>query len=603
MFLLIFVGVGNLYASNNKGLHPLIQNLDSRSTQLLDGQWKYMVDPYENGYYNYRKHRHPHNGYWMDQKNEAPGDDYEYNFDLEQSLKVPGDWNTQDDKLFWYEGNIWYRQKFNRKVDFNKRYFVYFGAVNYQTNVFLNTRELGMHEGGFTSFNFEITKQIKEGENTLMLKVDNRRFPEAVPTDNTDWFNYGGITRSVHVVEVPETFVRDYFIQLDPTNPSNISGWIQMDGSKSTQKVEIEIPELKLRHTVTTNEDGYAAFSFRARPVRWSPANPKLYDIQLKAETDVVKDQIGFRTIETKGKKILLNGEELFSRGISIHEEAPFRSGRAWSRADAQNLLGMAKELGCNFVRLAHYPHNETMVKEAERMGLLVWSEIPVYWTIHWNNEGTLQNARNQLEEMITRDKNRTNIIIWSISNETPVSEARNHFLKTLAEDTKRLDPTRLVAMAMEVHNLGDNVRTIDDPLANYLDVLSFNQYIGWYVGQPELIDRTNWSFKHDKPVFISEMGAGALQGYHADVNQRWSEEYQADLYERSIQMLKRMDGLAGVTPWVLMDFRSPRRPLPVIKDGFNRKGLYSDQAIPKKAFYVLQKWYKEIEAESKKKR
>lgn len=112
LYLLLVVGVTSLFASKNKGLHPLIQNLDARTTQLLDGQWRYLVDPYENGYYNYRKHRHSQNGYWMDQKNEAPGDDYEYNFDLEKTLKVPGDWNTQDDKLFWYEGNIWYRQKF-----------------------------------------------------------------------------------------------------------------------------------------------------------------------------------------------------------------------------------------------------------------------------------------------------------------------------------------------------------------------------------------------------------------------------------------------------------------------------------------------------------
>ena len=135
--------------------------------------------------------------------------------------------------------------------------------------------------------------------------------------------------------------------------------------------------------------------------------------------------------MKRRGTDILLNGRPIFLRGICIHEEAPLRGGRAYSREDALTLLGWAKELGANFVRLAHYPHNEFMVREADRMGIMVWSEIPVYWTIQWENPATLENARNQLKEMIARDKNRAAVVIWSVANETPLSDARFRFSKT----------------------------------------------------------------------------------------------------------------------------------------------------------------------------
>src|SRR5262249_58216492 len=118
------------------------------------------------------------------------------------------------------------------------------------------------------------------------------------------------------------------------------------------------------------------------------------------------KDQIGFRSIETKGTEILINGKPLFLRGVCIHEEAPLRSGRANSREDARTLLGWARELGVNFVRLAHYPHNEYMIREADRMGIMVWSEIPVYWTIQWENQATFEKELNQMHEEIEREKN-----------------------------------------------------------------------------------------------------------------------------------------------------------------------------------------------------
>lgn len=154
------------------------------------------------------------------------------------------------------------------------------------------------------------------------------------------------------------------------------------------------------------------------------------------------------------------------------------------------------------------------------------------------------------------------------------------------------MDDTRLVAAAMEKKELQGGIMTLDDPMSSYLDVLSFNQYVGWHDGLPEKCDRVCWEFSEDKPVFISEFGGGALQGNHGPENQRWTEEFQADLYRHSVKMLENMDGLSGCTPWILTDFRSPRRVLTDIQDGYNRKGLISDRGIRKQAFYIMQEWY-----------
>ena len=187
---------------------------------------------------------------------------------------------------------------------------------------------------------------------------------------NTDWWNYGGITRPVTLVEVPETFIQDYSLQLEKGSTRQIKGWIQLNGKQLQQKVTIRIPEAGSNKTFQTDAAGRVEFSFEADLTLWSPENPKLYRVEIASETDHVTNQIGFRSISVQGTEILLNGKSVFLRGINIHEEAPLRSGRAWSEDDARILLGWAKELGCNFVRLAHYPHNEAMIRMADQMGI-----------------------------------------------------------------------------------------------------------------------------------------------------------------------------------------------------------------------------------------
>lgn len=570
--------------------YDLITNVDHRRTTSLNGQWKIIVDPYENGFYDYR-YQETGSGFFRNAKPANKSDLVEYDFDTAETLHVPGDWNSQKEKLFLYEGTIWYRKLFDYDLKPGNRLFVYFGAANYEAVVYLNGKKLGTHTGGFTPFCFEITDRVKPQDNSLIVKVDNTRVQTAIPTVMSDWWNYGGLTRRVLLVETPQTFVRDYSLQLKKDSTETVSGWVQLDGQTAPQDVNIAIPEANISKTVKTDDKGFAKVEFEAKLQLWSPQSPKLYDVSISTGANTVKDAIGFRCVQVRGTDILLNGRPVFLRGICIHEEAPLRPGRAYTPEDAKVLLNWAKELNCNFVRLAHYPHNEYMTRLADQMGILVWSEIPLYWTISWDNPDVYNNAVKQLTEMITRDKNKASIILWSVANETPVSEPRTRFLGNLTKVARKLDDTRLLTAAMERNTKG-NVVHIDDPLGQYLDVLGCNEYIGWYGSTAPKGFDCRWETSYDKPLIMSELGAGALQGYHADADTRWSEEFQDQVYKRQIPMLDRIPFLRGVSPWILKDFRSPRRPLPDIQDFYNRKGLISDFGERKMAFYTLQDYY-----------
>ncbi|MEZ4773306.1 MAG: glycoside hydrolase family 2 TIM barrel-domain containing protein [Bacteroidia bacterium] len=590
--LLIFLSAWNtvLIAQQNQ-YADLLQNIGGRDNITLDGVWQIIVDPLENGYYNHR-YLPKNDGYFQNAKVHAPSDLVEYDFDTDQELVVPGDWNTQMEKLYYYEGTIWYKRSFDFAKQEGMLTYVYFGAVNYEAKVYLNGEYLGSHIGGYTPFQFDVTDKLKEKDNFLIVKVDNKRKREAVPTVNTDWWNYGGITRSVHLVNVPKQHITDYVVKLSKENTKTIEGWVSIAGGKAGDAVTISIPELKQTHTVNVNVEGKATFKINAKPALWSPKNPKLYQVNISTDQDKIHDEIGFRTIETLGSKILLNGENIFLKGISIHEEAPFKTGRVTSAEECKILLQWAKELGCNFIRLAHYPHNEAMVREAEKMGLMIWSEIPVYWTILYDNPETYSNAEQQLTAMISRDKNRAAIVLWSIANETPVSESRNLFLKNLAAKARALDNSRLITAALDTQSGRDGEKIIDDPLGEIVDVIGINSYCGWYTGAPSSCPDIVWTNHYDKPMIMSEVGGGALQGFHGDPNERWTEEYQEEVYKNNIEMMRNINFLAGASPWILMDFRSARRHLQKIQHDFNRKGLISEQGVRKKAFFILQDYY-----------
>lgn len=579
------------YGQTTKGLDPLVQNVYDRDRISLNGYWSYVADPLETGYYDYRRRPTP-DGFFKDHQVDNIKMFKEYDFATAPVMGIPGDWNTHDDNLFLYEGTIWFKQEFLYTPKEGKVY-LYFGASNYDTKVYVNGKKVGEHEGGYTPFNFNVTDFLRSGRNNVIVKVDNKRRADAVPTNNFDWFNYGGITRDVMLVQLPETFINSYKVQLKKGSTNIVEASVQLSEQKAGEKVEIEIPELKIKQTLVTDASGRASAELKAAPKLWSPELPKLYDVKIASALDKVNDEIGFRTIETRRREILLNGKPIFLKGISIHEEAAYRNGRIYNVDEDQTLLNWAKDLGCNYVRLAHYPHNEQMVRLAEKMGLLVWSEIPVYWTIQWSNPDVYNNALNQLDEMIERDQNRANVIVWSIANETPHSDPRDKFLSSLSKHAREKDNTRLISMAMERKDKSNEILSINDNMNEYVDIVSVNQYVGWYDGTNEKLDRVRWEVDYEKPLMISEFGGEAVFGLHGDDNQLWTEEYQAELYRKTLRMIdERMPLVSGISPWVLKDFRSSRRLLPNVQDGFNRKGVISDRGDRKKSFYVLKDWY-----------
>jgi beta-glucuronidase len=569
-------------------------NVSARRCLSLNGKWQVIIDP--TGVGEWRE-------VWKERKPEKKTDFIEYSFEGGPVLNVPGDFNTQLPELTYYEGTIWYKKVFKYLKKQDKRLFLHFGAVNYLANVYLNGNLVGSHEGGFTPFQFEISNLVKDGENTIIVKVNNQRQKDGIPDLGYDWFNYGGINRDVNLIETPASFIEDYSIQLKKNSSTNIVGWVKIDGANSVQKVEVDIPELKMKLKTQTNNEGVAEINIKSKVELWNPEKPKLYRVVIQSETDTIDDEIGFRTIEVKGPQILLNGKPIFLKGVNIHEEMPLRAAKAYSKTDAFILLNWAKELGCNFVRLAHYPHNEYMIKLAEEMGFLVWEEIPVYQHIEFSTPGVEQKMDLMLKEMIKRDKNRCNIIIWSLANETYSSTPnRDNALIKLEKKCKQLDSTRLTTTPICTQGYENNTFNVWDTLYRHFDLISINEYLGWYTPWQGSPKDSKWKMVCiDKPVIISEFGGEALYGNifePTDEANNWTEGYQENIYKDQVELFKTILNLSGVCPWVLVDFRSLSRMQQVYQKGWNRKGLLSDMGNKKKAWYIMKKYYNDMKIE-----
>lgn len=568
-----------------------MSNVLLRDRVSLDGDWNVIVDPYDMGYVGILGDR-TNRGFFRDFRPRHPGDRVEYDFDASPTLTVPGDWNTQDERLFYYEGTVWYRRKINVAPGWfeDGRVFLYVGAANHTSRVFLDGEELAIHVGGFSPFAVELTGRLDPGQHSLVIQVDNRREPDRIPAMRCDWWNFGGLTRAVELVSVPKIFLRHAWVTMSPSGA--IIGGVEIDGADAP--VELRIPACGIDTTVNPGE----RFEFAASPERWSPGAPVLHDVQWSCEDDQLIDEVGFRTVRTEGEKILVNDEVTFLRGISLHAEATHGGRRSHGADDASELYDHVERLGANFTRLAHYQHDEHMLREADRRGVLAWCEMPVYWSIAFDEPHVLENAIEQLDELILRDRSRASVIFWSIANETPNTPERTAFLSQLASRARQLDDTRLVSAALLTPPTAATDQHVDDPLGAAIDTVAVNQYLGWYYGERSDIATTTWSCPHGKPIIFTEFGAGAKAGRHGRPDEIWTEEFQAAVYEAQLVMINanRSDlgrgPVAGISPWILKDFRAPVRVLPGIQDGYNRKGLLSEEGDEKLAFNVLREFY-----------
>ena len=536
-------------------------------------------------------------GFFCNDKPKNPWDLVEYDFDKSPEMEIPSDWNTKDNKLFLYEGTIWFKKSFNYTINPQKKLILYFGAVNYGSIIYINGILIGKHIGGFTPFNFDITTKLKNGENFIILKIDNKRKKENIPSLMFDWWNYGGITRDVYLIETDNIYIQNYHFLLNKQNKNQIDIKIELNKNNtntSAQIIKLSIPELNIRKSLRINNNKEITKKIEVNDlILWTPDNPKLYKIIIKFNDEEIIDHIGFRTIEVSDKKILLNGNPIFLRGISIQDEKPNNDGVINTLKDVKILLSWVKELGCNFIRLVHYPHNEYMIREAEKEGILVWSELPIYWDLAWEDKDTYNNAQRQLNDMILRDINRANVIIWSIGNETPSSKSRDFFLFNLITFAKTLDNSRLITMAFKAIYSNNNIykNNLNDTMVKYLDIISFNQLLE-QKSDINSFDKMKFDISYNKPIIISGLGVEAKFGYHGTLSQIWTEEFQDNYYNNYFEFLETIEGLVGVSPYMLKDFRSPKGVLNSIHNFYNRKGLVSDKGEKKKAFYTLRNWY-----------
>src|SRR5271165_3431607 len=322
--------------------------VDHRHSVSLDGAWHVIVDPYGNGLYNWNG-KPRSSGFARNLAQTDSTGPIEYNFAKSPTLQVPGDWNTQRESLMFYEGPLWYEKDFEYHKTPAKRVFLHVGAANYRSYLWINGHAICEHEGGFTGFDCEITQALREGNNFAVIAVDSTRLADGVPTLKTDWWNYGGLTREVSLVEVPDRYIDEFDLHLKRGTRNEIEGWVHVVGAPtgSEIKVTLEKEGRSAGITAKTGEDGRAQIHLvDANLQLWAPEHPVLYRVLLMAGEDRLEDEMGFRTIEARETQILLNGQPIFLKGISVHAEAPYRTGRAFSEQDAETLLGWVHEIG-----------------------------------------------------------------------------------------------------------------------------------------------------------------------------------------------------------------------------------------------------------------
>ncbi|MEM2678061.1 MAG: glycoside hydrolase family 2 TIM barrel-domain containing protein [Thermofilaceae archaeon] len=500
--------------------------------------------------------------------------------------RVPSCNNARGSAKEGYQGVTWYRRVFevtDGQLEGRARVFLVFHGVNYLADVWLNGVYLGYHEGGFTPFLFDATRALKPGLNELVVRVDNvpwgspdSRFL-AVPYAKCDWWNYGGIYREVYLEIVNSTYIarldliaergsgwtlrarativsngaRRAMLKL-ALYPANAAGRLEWSPALVADR---SAPLAELAREVELRA-GISVFEVRLDGLEvpeWSPENPRLYVVgaQLVVDglvVDELYEQFGFRTVGVSGGRITINGEPVFLRGVARHEDHP-AYGRSMPPELIYGDLVIVKEVGANFLRTAHYPNHPLTYVYADRLGLLVWEEIPVYWFDCAGFRVVMERgvAEQMLLEMIFRDFNRPSIIIWSFANECACREERVAYLRRMRELAKRIDPTRLLTQAVRWDP------TDDTSLRAGLDVLAVNMYFGVFYGRIEDLDGAIQELRSrypSLPLLISEFGYWSGGGV--------GEAGQLEYFIKAWRIVKSRAGeLAGAVWWTIFDYDS----------------------------------------------
>ncbi|MHA1791218.1 MAG: glycoside hydrolase family 2 protein [Promethearchaeota archaeon] len=538
-------------------------------------------------------------------------------------ISIPHSWQTMK-ALDRYEGTCWYftripRKELEKAIREGKKIFIKFKGANYKTTAWLDGIKLGENEGGFLPFKFHLESSIIEsnlddkrssnnvtrdnGNKTdidkmmvLAVRVNNSRNASRIPGILSDWFQWGGIYRDAHVEACPRKrvircFIRSNIIDFTPDHRQckaqitlEILGsrglnaiWRVMNQEGSTI-ASGKISDENVRNDIPRAYDDALYHDIKIlikKGETWSPERPYLHVLSIVDDSgnELYNSSFGLRQLKIKENAIFLNEKRVLLKGCSLHEEK-YPHGRDIPFAERKKDLEAMKKLGFNFLRTAHYSHDESTIKIADEIGLLIGEEIPVYWKINYKDRSTLKLAHLMLRKLVFRDFNHPSVIWWSVGNEVPVARKDCQvFIKSLLAAARKLDPDRIACFVSK--NL------VYDPLRKHVPIVLFNGYFGWYYGSARtwtLVTELIHGTATKKPIIISEFGAAARFGFgrHEPLDEKFSEWKQASIISHSIKVFNSKPFIQGWLIWIFRDFRSHMR-LNKYQEGYNRKGLFNE--------------------------
>jgi beta-glucuronidase len=572
---------------------------------LMDGDWLFKLDNEDQGV---RAH-------WMRQSSSQGW----------KTVQVPNVWNLGDPSNASMAGGIgWYRKDFELP-NANKAlaWAVRFESVNYRSRVWLNGRPVGENTGAYIPFSMQLPGLKRKGTNRLVIRVDSRRLPTDFPPSGLNeagvptggWWNYSGIQREVYLekldtVDYKQVQVRpvlacatcaaDVQMRLTLRNVTGGTKRIAVTGSFGSRKVNLGAK--------TMSGGAVAAFTDTLRigkPQLWSPQAPNLYKVHFTVTANGKKVSgydlhSGIRSIKVSNGKLVLNGQPLQLRGVGLHEDSKAQ-GFAIDDARREELVKQAKELGGTVIR-THYPLHPYTHELADKLGLLIWSEVPVYAvkTQYLKLKSVRRLATKELGKNIAANENHPSVMLWSIGNElsSQPGPVQNAYIKSAAKFAHETDPTRPVGIA--VAGYPSSLCQADS--YKPLDVLGINDYFGWYPGPSgQIFDRTKLSgyldavrqCYSDKAIMITEFGAEANRD--GPVEEKGTYGFQQEWVNYQLGVFATKPWLSGALYWALNEFwvrpgweGGNPRPLPPLF----QKGLISYDGVKKPAWADVQRWF-----------
>jgi beta-glucuronidase len=556
----------------------LFEKHRKRKIYLLDGIWQFQTDP----------------------DNKGTGEGWYERFpDGSKEMIVPSCWNNEAG-LYHYEGIAWYRKEFDVT---GGTYKFIFHAVTGQAEVYMDGRNVKSHYGGFTPFSF-LTEDLTPGKHQLIISVDNtHNSRDTIPLARVDWFHYGGITRSVEMMELKDIWFEDMRVdyEIDETLKNarlDISLDLKtLNGKFKKDKLSIFINNECVYRT-QIEAQGSKKIKLPAIESKdillWDTEEPNLYLIRAETDGDDIAERIGFRNVRCEDGRILVNDKEVFLKGVNRHEDHP-DWGFSLPLKIMKKDMDIIKDLGCNSIRGSHYPNSEIFLDLCDQEGILFWEEIPLwqYHDEHFKNPLVMERALDMHTEMVQRDRHHPSIILWGLHNEVDTRiRSCYDFSKKLADKIRDMDSGRLITYA--------TMHPLTDICLDLADVISINKYLGWYEG-----DMQDWSrFLADlgkefenkdlsgKPVIISEFGAGAVFGERALEKRKWSEDYQDMYMDIVLKLFVDEPSLSGCFIWQYCDIRTARELEMSRPRSFNNKGIVNEYRKPKMAYKTVKKIY-----------